>query len=142
MKVIAIVVIALALVSVSKTNQISFGEFVEGQNQGALVREFIITGSSDAKFNRDVEKYKQIIKVTTAQSLAYFSPCNTCTKLKNQTKPSCTKKACNSEQSYIQDFVYNLISKQYAASEFWKAPARGSSKFVAGKKWISFVPLK
>ena len=143
MRLIGLVVIALALISVSNQSQLSFGEFVGGHNKEE-VRQFKITGSSDEKFNKLMPNRRLTVRIMGGKMLTFFGPAWECMQSAGQQKPLCGNRPCLAEEGYLHKFAYEVIFSKPATvvADFWSHPSSATFKFTAGSKWLTFAPLK
>ena len=143
MRFIGLIVVALALVSMSHQSQMSFGEFVGGHNLEDS-RVLKVTRSSDDKFNKLMPNQKLVVRVVSGGKVLIFDgPNNMCVKSNAQAKPNCSQTPSFDHEIYLLKFAYEVIfSKSTTIADFWAAPKTGTFRYTAGSKWLEFTPAK
>ena len=133
MRIASLIVIALALASVSNQSFLSFGEFIEGHEPTTTSgRIFEITGGNmHSRFETLIKakKWRPTIVVQDPNTVSIEGLCNSCTS-SNGKAPVCTKKACDGDSNYLQEYITEIISNKKSASSYLWGKAFGTYNLV------------
>ena len=139
-----LLVIALALVSVSNQNPMSFGHFVGGTNQVKTMigRSFSIKNSSDDKFNRLLGSQVNLIAAYNTGELVFvINKQFRCIKLQNFS-PVCEYTVFSEDNKYLLQFLYNIVFEDPKTAEvLYKKVTDGKFIFKSKKHFLTLYPM-
>ena len=148
MKILSVIVIALALASVSNQQMLSFGDFVEGHMPPAASSKkstakssafsahgkLRIKGGSDERFNRLVGFRRVILNPKSDSEFSLEGLCGiTCTYTGNGVPPCATPPAnCEANDKYVYEMASRIIFLQPIGSArlFWRLRGSTSGNFI------------
>ena len=137
MRLVILVVIALALVSVSSQNLLGFGEFIEGHNAAKV---FKVIKCTDATFNKAVQSMNILASAGTSKSMGLIGSCSTCSNILGKA-PVCTPKGCTPAQREANNYINTIVfaNPSTSASKFWDQKSTGPFEVKDGSRSVTFV---
>ena len=135
MRVVSLIVVALALASVSNQSFLSFGEFVEGHDAVATSgKVFEIIGGAEQRFQSLINgrRTKPTVVVQDQNTISLHGLCNTCTSSHGKS-PVCTRINCDYDTNYLQAYASAIIFHQRSASAYFWSKSFGTFHLAGAK---------
>ena len=131
------IVVMLALASMSSQNLLGFGEFIAGHNE---LKIFKVLKVSDAKYNKVISSMRIAIHPISAEQFDLDGPCFRSIATVNR-EPYYSLKTCKPDQSEAQRYVYTLLNIKLAnsASILFKQKPKVDFEIKEGSRSITFV---
>ena len=117
MRSICLLLIALALVSVSNQGKVKFGEFVQAHE--AAEKKFVLVKSTSSVLTKYAQNNKVFVIVSSPKEIKLQTPCGSCTSSQGKA-PQCPNVKCQGSSKAAFDLAKNtLFAKPNPAAFFW-----------------------
>ena len=117
MRSIYLLLIALALVSVSSQGKVNFGEFVEAHE--AAEKKFVLLKSSSTELTKFAQNNKVFVIVTRGTKIELKTVCGSCTSTDGRTPQCPTVKCVGASRTAFNDAKAILFAQKNPAKFFW-----------------------
>ena len=140
MRFISLLLIALALASMSHQDVVTFGEFVAGAHEGAPERKFKLMESSLEMIDTFVKLHDQIIVFTDPKQMYYPNFCGSITFTANaapKTTKTTSKTDCPRGRNMVISKIYEILGfKPNTPAELWNTDIGKTRTVSDGKRTI------